>query len=560
MFLRKCRQRKHGQEYVYWQVVESYRTARGSRQRMVAYLGDMEEAVREGVAGVARGERGHQPRLLDEVAPEWVEVDTTRLRVERVRDFGGPWLGLQVFEKLGLGAFLRAVLAPGREEIEWATMAQVLILGRLCDPSSELALAERIYARTALGDLLGVPLEKVNDDRLYRALDALLPHKGALERHLKERLGRLFALEYELLLYDVTSTYFEGLAEGNAQAQRGYSRDHRPDCAQVCIALVVSRGGMPLDYQVFAGNRGDVTTVEEMVVYIEGQYGKAERIWVMDRGMASEETLAFLQAEGRRYILGTPKSLLRRFEQQLVQEHWETIREGLEVKLCPAPEGEETFILCRSGARREKEQAMHARFEQRIEAGLEKLTAACEQRRHRVGVVERRIGRLLERNSRAAGLFQVEVKEEAGRAQVAWSKVEAWREWSTLSEGCYLLRSNIREWSASELWQAYMQLTQAEAAFRLHKQDLSLRPIWHQKAERVQAHILVCFLAYVLWKALGQLCQRAGLGDEPRQVLEELAQIRTVDVVLPTRGGPSFAAAASRSQQSTRQSCSNGSD
>ena len=537
MYLRKCRRKVGGEQKDYWQLVESYRTARGPRQRIVAYLGNVEAAAREGVAQAARGVRTHQPGLEETEAPEWVEVDAKRLRVERVREFGGPWLGLQVMEKLGLGAFLHSVLLTGREEISWATTAQVLILGRLCDPSSELALAERVYARTALGDLLGVPLEKVNEDRLYRALDALLPHKAALERHLKERLGELFALEYDLLLYDVTSTYFEGLAEGNPQAQRGYSRDHRSDCKQVCLALVVARGGVPLGYQVFAGDRNDVTTVEEIVEYIEAQYGAADRIWVMARGMVSEENVAFLREGGRRYILGTPKSSLRRFEQPLLEGNWETVREGLEVKLCPSPEGEETFILCRSAARREKEEAMHARFEQRIEAALEKLAESCRKRKHRVGVLERRIGRVLERNSRAAGLFCVEVKEEAGRAQVVWSKVKQWREWAHLREGCYLLRTNICDWSAAALWEAYIQLTQAEAAFRLHKQDLSLRPIWHQKAERVQAHILVCFLAYVLWKALGQLCQRAGLGEEPRRVFEELAQLRTVEVVLPTRGG-----------------------
>mgnify|MGYP001591285920 CR=1 FL=1 len=538
MHLRKWRKRGNGSTQEYWAVVESYRTARGPRQRIVAYLGEMEQAAREGVAQAARGERTHQPRLVDEVAPEWVEVDVKRLRVERVRDFGGPWLGLQVMEKLGLREFLQAMLPAGREEIEWAAMAQVLILGRLCEPSSELSLAERVYARTALVDLLGVPIEKVNDDRLYRALDALLPHKSVLARHLKERLGDLFELEYDLLLYDVTSTYFEGLAQGNEQAQHGYSRDHRPDCKQVCIALVVAKGGMPVDYQVFAGNRADVTTVEEIVEQIEQHYGVADHIWVMDRGMVSEENVAFLREGGRRYIVGTPKSMLRRFEQQLLEEEWEIIREGLEVKLCPAPEGEETFILCRSAARRQKEQAMHTRFEQRIEAGLEKLAEGCRKRSHHMAVVERRIGRLLERNSRAAGLFEVQVKERGGRVEVRWSKREVWREWSRLSEGCYLLRSNIAEWSAPELWEAYIQLTQAEAAFRIHKRDLGLRPIWHQKAERVQAHILVCFLAYVLWKALGQLCQRAGLGDEPRQIFEELAQIRTVDVVLPTKAGP----------------------
>jgi len=521
-------------------VVESYRTERGPRQRIVAYLGDMEEAARQGVVQAARGARTHQPRLLDEVAPEWVEVDAKRLRVERVRDFGGPWLGLQVLEKLELVEFLESVLAPGREEIPWAMMSLVLVLSRLCDPSSELRIAEHLYERSALGDLLGVPADKVNDDRLYRALDALLPHKAALERHLKQRLGELFHLEYDLLLYDVTSTYFEGECSRNEQATRGYSRDHRPDCKQVCIALVVTKGGMPLGYEVFDGNRNDSTTVEDIVEAIEAKYGAADRIWVMDRGMVSEENIEYLREQGQRYILGTPKGQLKRFERELLEEGWETIREGLEVKLCPGPDGQETFILCRSAQRREKEQAMHERFEQRIAAGLEKLAASCRQRKHKPAVIERRIGRLLERNSRAAGLFKIEVKDDGGRAKVTWSKVDAWREWSNLSEGCYLLRSNITDWSAEELWTAYIQLTQAEAAFRLHKSDLGLRPIWHQKSERVQAHILVCFLAYVIWKALGQLCHAAGLGDEPRKVFEELAQIRTVDVVLPTRDGPAL--------------------
>jgi transposase len=539
MYVRKCRRRVGGEPKDYWALVESYRTARGSRQRVVAYLGDMEEAAREGVLHAARGDQTHQGQLFGEVAPEWVEVDTTRLRVERVREFGGPWLGRQVMEKLGLAAFLRSVLPEGREEIPWADMAQVLVLGRLCDPSSELALAERVYARTALMDLLGVPEEQVNEDRLYRALDALLPHQEALEKHLKERLGTLFSLEYDLVLYDITSTYFEGLAERNPLAQRGYSRDHRPDCKQVCIALIVSKEGMPLAHRVFAGNRADVTTVEEIVEAIEGQYGVAERIWVMDRGMVSEEHVAFLKEKGRRYLLGTPKSQLRRFEQHLVEAGWETVREGLEVKRCPSPEGEELFLLCRSQERRVKEEAMRAKVESRLEEGLTKLAQACAARKLKPQGVERRVGRLLGKHTRAEQLFDVEVRtQEEGRAALSWQKREERREWAALSEGCYLLRTNITDWSGEALWRAYIQLTQAEAAFRLHKQDLSLRPIWHQKAERVRAHILVCFLAYVLWKALGLFCHRAGLGDEPRQVFEELSRIRTVDVVLPTKGGP----------------------
>jgi transposase len=359
-----------------------------------------------------------------------------------------------------------------------------------------------------------------------------------MERHLKGRLGELFGLEYDLLLYDVTSTYFEGECATNGQAQRGYSRDHRPDCKQVCIALVVSREGMPLGYEVFHGNRADVTTVEEMVEKIETQYGSAGRIWVMDRGMVSEENLEYLRAGGRRYIAGTPRGLLRRFERELLKADWQEVRQGLEVKMCPSPNGKESFILCRSTARAIKEKQIHERFEKRIERGLAKLIESCRKRKQKVGVIERRVGRLLGANSRAAGLFRVEVTERSeGGTEVVWEKVEEWRAWAELSEGCYLLRSNITDWGAEELWQAYIQLTEAEAAFRIQKGDLRIRPIWHQREERVQAHILVCFLAYVLWKILGQMCKRAGLGDEPRKVLDEIAQIKAVDVVLPTRQG-----------------------
>jgi transposase len=509
---------------------------------VVAYLGDMEECGRLGVREAAGGneEHIHQGKLFDEAKPCWVEVDTSRVKVERTRFFGGPWLGLKILEKLALEEFLDSVMPAGREEIPWGVMALVLVLSRLCDPSSELYIAEHLYERTALGDLLGVPAQKVNDDRLYRALDTLLPFKPELERHLKMKLGELFELEYDLLLYDVTSTYFEGESRGNDQAARGYSRDHRPDCKQVCIALVVSRCGMPLAYEVFDGNRNDSTTVEEIVETIEARYGCVGRIWVMDRGMASEENIELLRQKKQRYILGTPKSQLRRFEREILSDGWESIREGLEVKLLPCPGGEETFILCRSADRREKEKGMHERFERRIEVGLEKIASGCGKRRQKAVRAAERVGRLLGQNSRAAGLFKVEVKEVEGRAEVVWSKVDAWREWSALSEGCYMLRSNIMDWTAEGLWRAYIQLTEAEAAFRIAKSDLAIRPIWHQRKERVQAHILVCFLAYVLWKTLGQMCQRAGLGHEPRKVFDEIAQIQMVDVVLPTRIGVSI--------------------
>ena len=539
MYLRKCRRKVSGQNKDYWQLVESCRTERGPRQRVIAHLGDLDEAGRIGVKEAASGnsEHIHQGSLFEDTEPRWAEVDISRVRVERTRDFGGAWLCMQVIEKLGLAEFIDGIMPRGREEIPWSYMSLVLVLSRLCDPSSELRIAEHIYERTALGDLLGIPVEKVNDDRLYRALDALLPHKSDIEKYLKERLGELFKIEYDLLLYDVTSTYFEGQCASNDQAKRGYSRDHRPDCKQVCIALVVSKCGMPFAYELFDGNRHDSTTVEEIVTSIQSKYGSADRIWVMDRGMTSEDNIEFLKENSQRYILGTPKASLRRFESQLLEQGWDTVHEGLEVKLCPCPDGAETFILCRSAQRREKEKAMHDRFEKRIEEGITKIADSCTKKRQKPIAVAQRVGKLLGTNTRAAGLFSIDVKDVDGRAEVVWSKVDAWRNWSNLSEGCYMLRSNIMDWTGEDLWKAYIQLTQAEAAFRIHKSDLSIRPIWHQKKERVQAHILVCFLAFVLWKTLGQMCRAAGLGDEPRKVLDEISQIQMVDVVLPTKSG-----------------------
>ncbi len=539
MYLRRCYRQKDGKRHGYWALVESYRTSRGPRQRVVAYLGEMDAAGRLGLHQQAAGPVAVAQRLLfGDVEPQWVEVDLKRIAVERKQAFGGPWLGLQLCRRVGLVDFIERTLATGKEEIPWPLMAQILILARLCNPCSELHIAEHFYESSALSDLLGVAAEKVNEDRLYRALDQLLPHKEALEKHLKNRLGELFELDYDLLLYDVTSTYFEGEAKQIPLAQRGYSRDHRPDCKQVNIALVVSREGIPLGYQLFAGNRNDVTTLEEIVDRIERLYGKANRIWVMDRGMISEENVRFLKEAGRRYIVGTPKGMLKRFERELLAQDWHQVHTGLEVRFCPAPGGEELFVLCRSAQRKEKEQAIHERFEKRIEEGLEKIAVSCRKRKQEPVVVAQRVGRLLGQNSRAAGAFQVQIVPDAnGLAKFSWKKVDRWRQWARLSEGCYLLRSNVMEWSPEELWRVYIQLTEAEAAFHIQKSDLQLRPIWHKKLKRVEAHILVCFLAYVLWKTLAQLCHRAGLGNEPRKVFQELAEVTLVDVLLPTRSG-----------------------
>ena len=526
-------------------MVKSVRTAKGPRQEVVAYLGELDEAGRLGVQQAADplcSGSSRQGQMFDEpgaVQPRWMEVDFAGVRVDGTRDFGGPWLALQLLGKLKFKTLLDELMPAGREDVPWSIMSLVLVICRLCDPSSELRIAEHLYEQSALSDLLGVGAEKINDDRLYRALDALLPHKAELEKHLKQRLGELFDLKYDLLLYDMTSTYFEGQCNANDQAKRGYSRDHRPDCKQVCIALVVSRCGMPVGYELFAGNKADVTSVKEVVTTMEGRYGRAERVWVMDRGMVSAANVEFLREGGRRYILGTPKTMLRKYEKQLIASDWNTVHEGLEVKLCADPDGgEETFILCRSAQRREKEKAMHDRFEKRIEEGLTSLAKMAQTRSMMPVQLSHRVGRLMGQNTRAAGGFKTEVTADPqGDAQLKWEKVESWRSWASLSEGCYLLRSNVKDWSAADLWRAYTQLTEAEGAFRIHKSDLSLRPVWHQKKERVQAHLLVCFLAYVLYKTLGQMCKSAGLGDEPRKVLDEIAAVRTVDVILPTHCG-----------------------
>ena len=549
MFIRPCYRNKDGKRHAYWALVESYRTDRGPRQRVVAYLGRLDEEGRLGVQQAATGEGASEQPCLPftreasskerhEAQPRWVAVNASAVRVENCVQFGGPWLALELIKKIGLDVFLGQHLPGGQAEIRWSSMALVLIICRLCKPSSELHIAEHFYRETALAGLLGVPTAKVNETRLYRALDHLLPHKEKLETFLKHQLGELFELEYDLLLYDVTSTYFEGQAKANPKAQFGYSRDKRSDCRQVCIALVVSRCGMPIGYEVFSGNRRDSTTVQEIVTTMETRYGKSQRVWVMDRGMLSEANIKFLKKGGRRYIIGTPKSMLKQFESELVEESWDHVREGVEVKLCASPDGdEETFILCRSRDRLEKEKGIFARFESRIEEGLKKIHTSCQKRKQSAVKIAERVGRLKQANSRAARLFDVKVQDEDGRAKLSWSKRESLRKWITLSDGCYVLRSNVRDWTHEELWQAYMQLTEAELAFRIHKSDLRIRPVWHQKEDRVLAHILVCFLAYVLWKTLAQMCRHAGLGDEPRRVFRELGELRMMDVILPTSEG-----------------------
>ena len=545
MYLRRNKRKKGGTEYDYWSLAESTRTARGPRQKIVATIGklpglDKKEHIGwEEMRRILDGKPMPQPDLFEEYEepPSWATVNINKVSVERLRHFGDVYLGLLLWNKLGFADFCREHMGEGRVEIPWSVMASILVLARFCSPSSELQIAEVWYEKTALDDLLGVPGEKINDDRLYRALDALLPHKDALCKHLQQRYGELFGSTFDFLFYDITSTYFEGNMHGNPQAKRGYSRDSRPDCPQVCIGLVATKEGLPLAFEIFDGNRPDVTTTHEMVELMETKYGKANRVWVLDRGMVSEDNLEFMRSAKARYLVATPKSLLKKFERQLLEQNWEEVQPGVEVRLCSSPEGtDETFVLCRSVGRKEKENAILNRFVARLEDKLVKLAERADAGTIRdKQKVERKIGRILERNTRAASLFTVTVAEKDNHLSIDIKKNNERYGWALETGGSYILRTNWKETDPKLLWNTYIQLTEVEDAFRTTKHDLGMRPIFHQKKERTHAHILVCFLSLALWRTLQQWMSASGLGTAPRKLLEEMKEIKSLDVLLPAK-------------------------
>jgi transposase len=546
MYLRRNLKKKNGADYDCWTLVESVRTERGPRQRIVATIGklpglDREERIGwDEIGRILSGKPRPEPGLFRQIEepPSWAKVNVSGVSVERLRHFGDVYLGLLLWHRLGLADFSREAMPAGREDIPWSIMATLLVLARFCAPSSELQIAESWYEKSALDDLLGVPVDKVNEDRLYRALDTLLPHKDSLCRHLQNRYGELFGSTFDFLFYDITSTYFEGSAKGNPQAKRGYSRDSRPDCSQVCIGLVTTREGLPIAYEVFDGNRTDVTTTQEMVGIMEQKYGKAGRVWVMDRGMVSEGNLEYFRRAGAHYLVGTPKSMLRKFEQQLLEQDWEKVQNGVEVKISTLPEGpDETFVLCRSPGRKEKENAILNRFVVRLEASLKKLVEQAEAGKLKDRQkVERRIGRLLEQNSRAAALFSIDVTEGSDKKlSITMRKNEERYQKALDSGGSYILRTNWIESDPKTVWDTYIKLTEVEDSFRTEKHDLGMRPIYHRKQDRAQAHILVCFIALAMWRTLQQWMKASGLGTAPRKLIEELRELKSLDVLLPTR-------------------------
>jgi hypothetical protein len=455
MYLRHTIRKKDGKVHRYWRLVRSVRVGRRVIQQTVAHLGELDEQGRMEARALARRLIGvpEEAALFNDGSQHVsVPVRLKGVRIERSHQFGDVYLALALWRGVGLEELCRRLLPMGQERVAWAKMAAVLVTARLCEPSSELHIAEDWYRRTALCDLLQLGEEEVNKDRLYRALDRLLAHKADVEQHLSERCGELFAIENDVLLYDMTSTYFEGQAKANPQAQRGYSRDHRPDCKQVCIALVVTFDGFPLGYEVFAGNTHDSKTLQTIVATMEARHGVLGRVWIADRGMASAENLAWLRQTGRRYIIGAPKSELRKFGAELARpDGWRMVQEGVEVKLARHPETDETVILCRSDDRRAKEQAMHDKFSRRIEQALERLSARMSRSTKPLNpaMVNRQIGRILERNQRAAARFAITLEPDACPAgfRLNVASDAAFDHWAAISEGAYLLRSNISDWS-----------------------------------------------------------------------------------------------------------------
>jgi transposase len=559
MFVRCHRKIVSGESYEYWTLSESRRTEAGPRQRVVATLGKLTgdepleeagweqlDALLDGKPVVRQMQLGEQPAAAAP-GPRWEMVDVQGVRVERARDFGEAFLGLALWRRLGLHTLLADLIEPGEEEVPWPVIASLLTVARFCGQRSELGIAERWYAHSAIEDLLGVDPAKINDDRLYRGLDVLGAHKDKLCAHLMERYRSWFGVAFEFLLYDVTSTFFEGQADKNEKAARGYSRDSRSDCKQVCIGLVCTPEGLPLSYEVFAGNRNDVTTVEGIVRMMEEKYGQAQRIWVMDRGMVSEENITFLRERGARYLVGTPKSQLKQFEAALLEkEGWSEVQSGLEAKLVAHPDGagDEQFILCRSSARGQKEAAMLARQSDALCEELAKIDSSLQQKPQAdLEAVGRRIGRWQGRYPAAAKLLCATLRyDPEGRAcGLTLSCPLAAGQWTAHTQGSYLLRTNCPERDPAQLWRWYIQLTQAEACFRITKSDLGLRPIYHQTAPRVEAHILVCFLALAMWRTLEMWMHGKGLGTCARRLVEEIATIKSMDVVLPVRRGDTLA-------------------
>jgi transposase len=543
MFLKTHRVCKDGKVHIYYSLCESLRVGRSRvTQRRVLHLGELNttqlDRWQRTIETVHEDGGRHQMRLFTDregqapAAEDVAEVILSSLVVRRPRRFGECWIGCKLWEELGLRAFWETALGEERGQVPWAKVVELLAVNRLCAPRSELSIHEKWFPQTAMELLLDSDASVAEKDRLYRCLDRILAHKEALEQHLAAKWRDLFGADFDVLLYDLTSTYFEGEAGAVDKAQRGYSRDHRPDCLQLLLAVIVTTEGFPLSYEVLPGNVRDEGTLDGALEAIERKHGQARRIWVFDRGVVSEANLQKLREHGASYVVGTSRSQLKQYEQQLLGGNWQDISAEVRVQLLS--EGPETFVLARSADRAKKEEAMRARQVRGLMRDL-----VCLRRSIRHGTIKQpekilmRIGRLQERWPRAWPYLQVGWQD--GRLSWHWDRPAL--RLAALRDGAYLLRTNLNERTPEALWKMYVQLTEVETVFRALKSDLAIRPIWHWVGSRVEAHVLVAFLGYCLWVCLKHKLKALAPSLTPWQLLDQFGRIVQVEVWFKLRAG-----------------------
>lgn len=544
MFLRHTRRWKDGKQHLYWSVVEN-RRCKGGRvlQKTVLYLGEINDSQKEQWIraievfdeNLSRSRQlklfsDHRP--LPDCAPDGIQVRLDRMEIHRPRQWGGCWLFTELWKELGLDGFWRGRLGTSRQGTDWEHVLQLLCCYRLIEPGSEWRLHRHWYERSAMGDLLGEDFTIAAKDTLYRCHDLLLDHKDDLFTFLRGRWEDLFGVKFDVLLYDLTSTYFESDPPFSENDKRkfGYSRDKRSDCVQVVIALVVTPEGFPLAYEVMPGNTADKTTLRGFLGKIRTRFGKARRIWIMDRGIPTEEVLAEMRASDPpvHYLVGTPKGRLGKLEDELLALDWQHAREGVDVKLLPRTG--ELYVLARSRARVCKERAMRRRQLKRLWARLGEL----QSRHHARDALLIKLGQAKEQSPSAWRLVDIHVEAD-GTLRYALNRAKLRQ--ATLREGRYLLRTNLADEDPARIWSLYMRLVEIEECFRNLKGDLSIRPIHHQHEKRVEAHIMISFLAFCLHTTLRHKLRLKAPGLTPRSVLEQLTGIQMLDVRFPTGDG-----------------------
>jgi transposase len=559
MFLRSSTRKKNGKIHRYWSIVENKRVMRGRvSQRQVLYLGEINSVQVEqwqesievfGEAGPKEDLRELleeemeagvvQARQTGNGAKETVRIRVSEMTLRKPRQWGACWLACHLYEQLGMDEFFARRLPPSRKGTRWDLIFCTLCCYRLIAPGSEWRLHRQWFERSAMGDLLGGDFSLVEIHKLYECHDRIVEHKEALFSHLQERWRDLFNARFEVLLYDLTSTYFESdppFAEDDKR-KFGYSRDKRSDCVQVVIALVVTPEGFPLAYEVMAGNTSDKTTLKGFLEKIENQYGKADRIWVMDRGIPTEEVLEQMRASATpvQYLVGTPKGRLSKLESELAQRPWQEVREDIEVKLLPQ-EGE-LYVFAQSRSRIDKERAMRRRALKELLRRLAELRAMKKLSRDDLLL---KIGQAKARAGRAFSLVDLrlpEAREAVSEETFCFSLNRKKLRIVRRREGRYLLRSNLCQEDPARLWEFYMQLTQVEEAFKTIKGDLAIRPIYHQREDRVAAHIFIAFVSYCLQVTLSRRLRDLAPGLTARAVLEKFAAVQMLDVHLPTDDG-----------------------